>query len=306
MSERGSQRLMVTKTDLEKQAARMLQGTIDLHIHTGPDIYPRLLNDIQVAYQAKEAGMRAILLKSHVTITADRAQIAQAVTGFPVLGGLALNWYVGGLNKYAVECGAKLGARQIWMPTNHASNYLKHVDHVPMFAKSMPKDIKGISILQPDGGLVSEVRPILEIIATNGMILGTGHLSPEEGLTLISEAKKTGVDKIVVTHPMASFVNYSLKQMREALSRGATFVEQDFNDCTPQVVNPLPPSALGDAINAVGPEHCIMSTDSGQIVNPPPVEVMKRYIREMLQYGLSADAIHAMTITNPGHILGLL
>ena len=296
---------MVTKGSLEKQAAKMLRGTIDFHIHTGPDIYPRLLNDIEVARQAKRAGMKAILIKSHATITGDRAQIAQNVTNFPVFGGVALNWHVGGLNKYAVECAAKLGAKEVWMPTTHATHYLQYVDHVPMFAKSMPKDIKGISILREDGGLVPELGPILETIAKNGMILATGHLSPEEGLALIPEARKAGVEKIVVTHPAASFVNYSTDQMREALSQGAAYLEHVFNDCTPQVANPLPPSALGDAIRVIGPEYCIMSTDSGQVVNPPPVKVMTWYIKEMLQYGLSLRAIRTMTITNPGRILGL-
>jgi len=296
---------MVSKGNLEKKAREMVRGTIDFHIHTGPDIYPRLLNDIEVARQAKRAGMKAVLIKSHATITGDRAQIAQNVAGFPVFGGVALNWHVGGLNKYAVECAAKLGVKEVWMPTTHAANYLKYVDHVPMFAKSMPKDIQGISILREDGSLVSELGPILEVIARNGMILATGHLSPEEGLALIPEAKKAGIDKIVVTHPVASFVNYSAGQMRAALSRGATYLEHVFNDCTPQVANPLPPSALGDAIRAIGPEYCIMSTDSGQVVNPPPVKVMAWYIKEMLQYGFSPKEIRIMTITNPGRILGL-
>ena len=67
-------------------------------------------------------------------------------------------------------------------------------------------------------------------------------------------------------------MNYSADQMREALKAGATYLEHVFNDCTPQVADPLPPSVLGDAIKAIGPEHCIMSTDSGQVVNPPPGE----------------------------------
>jgi hypothetical protein len=289
----------------EKRAKEFLKGAVDFHIHTGPDIYPRLMNDIEVAKQAKKAGMRAVLIKSHSTITGDRAQIAQFVTGFGVFGGVALNWQVGGLNKFAVECGAKLGARQVWMPTTHAANYLKYVDHVPMFAKAMPKDIKGISILREDGSLVPEIGPILEIIVQNSMILATGHVSPMEGIALIREAKKAGVEKIVVTHPSASFVNYSPDQMREALDAGATYLEHVFNDCTPQVASPIPPSALGDAIKAIGPESCIMSTDAGQVVNPPPVKVMMRYIQEMLDYGFSEKAIHIMTAKNPARILGL-
>jgi hypothetical protein len=198
-----------------------------------------------------------------------------------------------------------MGVKQVWMPTTHTANYLKYVNHVPMFAKAMPKDVKGIKILGKDGRLVREIAPILEVIAKNDMILATGHLSPAEGISLIREARKAGVKKIVVTHPSASFVNYSLDQMREALAAGATYLEHVFNDCTPQVADPLPPSALGDAIKAVGPEHCIMSTDSGQVVNPPPVKVMTRYIQEMLEYGFSEKAIRVMTAGNPGRILGL-
>jgi len=293
------------KAVLEKEVRELLKGAIDFHIHTGPDVFPRLLNDIEVARQAKRAGMRAVLLKSHVTITADRAQIAQAVTGLPVFGGVTLNWQVGGLNRHAVECAAKMGARQVWMPTIHSANYLKYADHVPMFAKALPKDIRGISILKEDGSFVPELGPILEMVARYGLILATGHLSPNEGLALIREAKRAGVEKIVVTHPVASFVNYSYEQMREALSAGATYLEHVFNDCTPQVANPLPPSALGEAIKAIGPDHCIMATDSGQVVNPPPVKVMSWYISEMLQYGFSSRAIRTMTARNPARILGL-
>jgi hypothetical protein len=289
----------------EKRAKELLKGAVDFHIHTGPDIYPRLVNDIEVARQAKEAGMKAVLIKSHATITADRAQMAQFATGFPVFGGVALNWHVGGLNKYAVEGAAKMGAKQVWMPTTHAANYLKYVDHVPMFAKAMPKDVKGIAILKEDGVPVAEVAPILEIIAKNDMILATGHLSAFEGIALIREAKKAGVRKIVVTHPAASFVNYSVDQMREALNAGATFLEHVFNDCTPQVADPILPRILGDVIKAIGPEYCLMSTDSGQVVNPPPVKVMIRYIQEMLEYGFSESAIQIMTAKNPARILSL-
>jgi len=295
-----------TKSNVpEKKARELLKGAVDFHIHTGPDIYPRRVNDIEVAKAARKAGMRAVLIKSHATITADRAQIARFVTGFPVFGGVALNWHVGGLNKYAVEGAAKLGAKQVWMPTTHATNYLKHVNHVPMFAKTMPKDVKGITILKDDGSFVAEVAPILEMIARYGMILATGHLSPAEGIKLIREARNAGVEKIVVTHPAASFVNYSADQMRAALNAGATCLEHVFHDCTPKVANPLSPGALGDAIKAVGPNFCIMSTDSGQVLNPPPVKVMTRYLQEMLDYGFSEREIRIMTAKNPARILGL-
>jgi hypothetical protein len=46
---------------------------IDLHIHTQPDVWPRLMDDILATTAARSANMRAIFLKSHVAPTAGRA-----------------------------------------------------------------------------------------------------------------------------------------------------------------------------------------------------------------------------------------
>src|SRR6266508_3906304 len=106
---------MTTETDYSEID---LTGTIDLHIHSAPDVGPRKMDDLEVARQAAQRGMRAILLKSHWTLTADRAYLVEkVVSGIRVFGGLALNQSVGGFNPAAVEVALKMGAAQIWMPT---------------------------------------------------------------------------------------------------------------------------------------------------------------------------------------------
>src|SRR5688500_18689373 len=95
-----------------------LTGAIDLHLHSAPDVRPRKLDDLAVARAAAARGIRAILLKSHVTLTADRAYLVeQVVPGIRVFGGLALNHAVGGINPVAVETALRMGAAEIWMPT---------------------------------------------------------------------------------------------------------------------------------------------------------------------------------------------
>ena len=54
-----------------------LKGFVDIHIHTSPDILDRKLDDISAAKSARDAGMTAIVIKSHITLTADRAAIAR-------------------------------------------------------------------------------------------------------------------------------------------------------------------------------------------------------------------------------------
>ena len=87
-----------------------LEGIADLHVHTAPDVRPRRMDDIELAQEATAVGMRAVLLKSHHTLTADRATIAEKhVGGVRVFGGLALNHAVGGMNPAAAEAAVRWG-----------------------------------------------------------------------------------------------------------------------------------------------------------------------------------------------------
>lgn len=81
-----------------------IEGAIDFHVHSSPDVFGRSMDDIEVARLAKHKGMRAIVLKNHVTSTADRAMIVnQVVPGIEVFGGIVLNRAVGGVNVHAVS-----------------------------------------------------------------------------------------------------------------------------------------------------------------------------------------------------------
>ena len=81
-----------------------LAGVIDMHVHAGPDSRPRAMNDLEAARRARDAGLRAIVLKNHFTMTADRAALAiEQVEGLEIFGGIALNRAVGGINPEAVR-----------------------------------------------------------------------------------------------------------------------------------------------------------------------------------------------------------
>jgi len=293
------------KLRFEKQVMDLLEGAIDMHIHAAPDVYPRILNDVELAIQAKEMGMRAIVIKNHFVITADRAQIASAVADFPVFGGIALNLQVGGLNQHAVDTALKLGAKIVWLPTLHSQKFVQNKSHVANLAGELGDDLKGITILDEKGSLKEELYSIFKLIAEKGAILATGHVTMKEAKIAVREAARTGVKKIVVTHPLASFVNYSVKDMREILDLGATYLEHVFNDTTRQVSHPIERKVLYEGIKSIGARYCIMSTDAGQWLNPVPVQQMGIYITDMLRLGLSANQIRTMVADNPARALGL-
>jgi len=289
----------------EKRVQKLLEGSIDVHIHSSPDIFPRIMNDIDLAQTAKQEGMRAILIKSHVVITADRAEIASQQADFPVFGAIALNLPVGGLNLEAVEVALKMGAKEVWMPTIHASHYVAQKDHVPTLAKAVKEGVKGIYLLNEDGSLKEELYPIFKKIAEYDVALGTGHITLQEAKKVVKEAAKVGVEKIIVTHPLATFVNYSNEDMKEALDNGALFLEHVFNDVTRQVAYPITQKKIADAIRAIGAKYIVMSTDSGQWLNPIPAQSMGIYIKDMLDLGISEDDVRTMVSTNPARMLGL-
>jgi len=289
----------------EAQVQKLLEGSIDVHIHSGPDIFPRIMNDLDLARMAKQEGMRAILIKSHVVITADRAEIASKETDFPVFGAIALNLPVGGLNLEAVEVALKMGAKEVWMPTIHASHYVAQKDHVPTLAKAVKEGMKGLYLLNQDGSLREELYSIFKKIAEYDVALGTGHITLQEAKKVIEEAAKVGVKKIIVTHPLATFVNYTAEDMKWCLDHGAMYLEHVFNDVTRQVAYPITQKAIADAIRAIGAKHILMSTDSGQWLNPIPAQSMGIYIKDMLDLGISAADIRMMVSTNPERMLGL-
>lgn len=285
-------------------AENLLADTIDMHIHTAPDVHERSVTDIQAAKYAKAAGMKAIMIKNHETITSDRAQIASDIAGFPVFGGVALNYSVGGLNIHAVRAAIDMGAKAIWMPTVHAGQFLKDAKSVPSLAKRIPEGLKGIVIIDHKGKLHPDLPPILDKIAEFDLILATGHIGKDETFPLVDGALKAGVRKIVVTHALAHFLDYTIDDLRKLASMGA-YIEHCFVLTTKQVADPLPISVISDAIKSVGPKNSIISTDGGQFINPEPTKMFAQFISDLLDQGINPREINLMARKNPAVLLGL-
>lgn len=271
-----------------------LSGLIDTHVHTAPDVRPRSLDDIEAARQAAEAGMRAVVLKSHVTCTADRASVAlKVVSGVRVFGGLALNEAVGGLNPVAVEAALGLGARIIWMPTISAQNHIvKHGGPA-----------SGISLLGEDGELLPVLSDILDLIRQHDAILATGHVSVRETVALVRGARVAGVRKVVVTHPEVPWVDMSAGTQGELRDLGAYFERCYVSSLS--VGGGVPFAHLVSDIREVGVGSTVLATDFGAAMLPPAVDGMRAYVAALLAHGFSKRDIRLMAGETPAVLLGL-
>lgn len=280
-----------------------LTGAVDMHLHTAPDVFERSLDDFDAVREADEAGMAALLLKSHHTLTADRAVLAGKGRHIPVFGGLALNLPSGGLNPAAVEMAIAFGARQIWMPTMHARNSLER-SRLEQFQGEVRAGRTGISVLDADGRLVSEVLPVLEMIRDADLILGTGHLAPEESLVLLRQAQSMGLRKLLVTHPNMHFTRFSPDRMRRAVEFGA-LLEFDALSCLPGWPQAVDAAETARCIRRIGAAHCVLGSDGGQATNPHPVSMLRGFAESLSHHGLGMDDLRIMLCENPARLLRL-
>ncbi|HEX2922411.1 MAG TPA: hypothetical protein VHS28_00090, partial [Chloroflexota bacterium] len=104
---------------------------------------------------------------------------------------------------------------------------------------------------------------------------------------------------------LATFVDYSVGDMKEMLDLGATWLEHVYNDVTRQVAHPISIKAFYEGIAAVGAQHCILSTDSGQWLNPIPVQQMRIAIKEALGAVFSPADVRTMVTDNPAKSLDI-
>ena len=277
-------------------SAQTLDGVVDIHAHCDPDSMARSIDAIELARLARDRGMRALVLKNHYEPTESVAYLVRKVVpGINVFGGIALNRTVGGINPAAVEHMTQVKGgwgRVVWMPTFDAENQVKY-----------SKESRPFVAVSKNGALLPEVREVLAIIAKHNLILATGHSSPQEDLLLIREARRAGVRSIVVTHAMLPPVGMNVDQMREAAQMGA-YIEFVYNALIgPNKAFDIPEYAR--AIRAVGPEHCILSSDLGQAGNPLHPDGLLAFFAALRGEGFSVSAIEHMAKVNPARLLGL-
>ena len=150
---------------------------------------------------------------------------------------------------------------------------------------------------------------MLELIAwigtQPGLVLETGHATPQEGLAIIREAKARGIKHIVVTH--APDLGWTVEQMREAGAQGAYLEFVYHSTLGSGQAEKL--KSYASMIRAVGPRHCIMATDLGDV--PPgtnyPLEPQGflEFMQAMHKEGIPVADINLMSKTNPALALGL-
>lgn len=272
----------------------LLRGAIDLHLHSGPDIFPRQMTATEAAVAAQHAGMGALLFKSHSTDTAARAQIVTTATGFPTFGGVVLNYPVGGLNPYAVTESLRQGGRCVWMPTIGARHFIAHADGAPMLKAAIPPDVDGL-VISRGGRLVAEAERILDIVAEHQILLAGGHLDPDELAMLYAAGRERGIERMICNHGEEPFMAVDLEQLRGFADLGAYIEITKIGSIEHRA----------QLIREIGVERCFVSTDGGPMSFPDPITILRDTVEGLARLDFTEAEIRYLVVEVPAYLLQL-
>ncbi|MCF8078019.1 MAG: hypothetical protein K9K88_01935 [Desulfobacterales bacterium] len=284
----------------------LLEGAYDIHVHASPDVVPRAMDLVSLRREAVKAGMAGILIKDHCTCTAGRvAALNQMENGrCRFFSALALNPPVGGINPTAAEAALRAGVDVVYFPTYGAANHIAIWGAgKPPTAFPLPKTgFKGIRIFDDRGAIRAEVFEVLKLIAEHQAVLATGHISPEESMTLIREAKAFRIERVLVTHASEPVTPFPAALQKEAIELGA-WIEHAFFAATPSCPSSVSLQTIGEMIRATGVSKVILSSDFGQVENGNPVAAFGRYLEMMTSVGFTREELAQMTAKNPKRLL---
>lgn len=274
------------------------KGSIDMHIHPGPDpLAERPIDSISVAQIAERAGMKGVVLKSFSYNTVSDAYLIERhlVSELRVFGSVVIgDTTTGGLACAAgtIEAMAKIGCKVVWFPAMDSK-----------WCRSYLGREGGICILNEDGTLKDEVYDILEVIKQYGMVVCSGHMSYEESTKMFDAAIEKGITKMVATHPLAELSRFTLEQIQELAQKGV-YIEHVYGTLMPRLGN-MDPSDYVDCVKLIGADKCIMGTDLAQVWDMSPADGMRHFIAMMIQFGCTPEEVELMSKRNPARLLDI-
>lgn len=286
--------------------AEWFEGAVDVHVHSRPSFFPRRFDDYELARHAAESSMAGIVIKAHEGSTAERASLtARIVPGIRVRGGIVLNRFVGGFNPWAVQAAVALGARVVWMPTLHALNHIEFygtTEFREQRASVRSSKLEPLAALDDRGRLRSEVEDVLDVVASNPeVVLSSGHLGAEETRIVFREARRRGIERLVVAHPGLPVSGLDVDVQHELAELGA-WIEHTYLPHLPRWGG-LSLGVTAAHIRRVGVERCLLASDLGQSTSPPPAEGLVAFGRGLMKHGLEPRDVRRMLVENPSALL---
>jgi len=292
--------------------ADLLAGAIDVHIHACPHLNGRSVTVFDAVRNAAAAGMRAIGLMDNFANSSGYAALANRELGHlgvTVFGGLIMEPPAGGESVEAVKIalgygygppfGSGTGAHFISLPTHHTRNIARQERRSPAY-------IEACLEIPERGDLPGDLLAILDLIAAHDVVLNTGHISGPEAVRLVEIARQRGITRTLVPSSyytpdevreiatLGAMTEHSFFFVSHATQAGLTHVDSE-KHAAPHV----PAQRIVELIRAAGPAHCILSSDCGVYLLPPPHEGLREFLLLLESCGMTREDLARMVRANP-------
>ena len=294
--------------DDEEKLSTLFSRAVDIHVHVGDH------NHRDGGLQRKWTGGEANSLGLPVV---GKAHFLSFVPeSVHVYGSVTLNR---GLNPKLIERASKEMSRPwiVWFPSLNAKAHHDVVAEDPAWQKLFAGVEMGepITVLDTVGQLTTQAIETIDTIRQSGAILDTGHLSSDEVGQLVPEAIKRRVSSVVLTHISSRHNRLTVDDQKKFIALGVkagvpvyaehcaiTWIDGKSGayDLTRDFVSP---------IQAVGAQHCIISSDCGRVVpqgiSKPvtPIECLTTFSQLLIDSGLTLIDLQQMIVTNPRRLL---
>lgn len=288
---------------MRNELREIVRNAIDLHVHVGPEIIPRKFT-AQTLYEVEKGKLAGCVLKNHFYPSLPPV-LSDEMT---LYGSVVLNAFVGGLNPHAVYAAALISPTPlfVWFPTLHTEQFLaKSAWEIPKewvgrddFAPR-PSTVVAPVRISHGNRLCAEVGPVLQAIAEAKAVLCTGHMRWQESCLLVKEARKYGIDKIVITHPIYQKIAMPIEVQVE-LAQAGCLIEHCYSMHS---IDRVPIAKIAQQIRAVGVQNVVLSSDVGQAFSPSPSEALIAFGELLIEEGIMLDDLKRMLCDNPRRLL---
>lgn len=285
----------------------ILVGAIDLHRHGYPEITGEFRtpeSDVDDITQCRDAGMAAVVLKSHTWPTMGRAMLLeQLVPGMRVISSVTLNPISGGMRPEVVSLAAAHGAGVVYLPTAGAHNDIHRggisrtlEDEVPLYDAHAHE---GTRVTDADGRLTTLFHNCLDVIDAHDLMVYSGHVSPEEVIAIAQSGRLA--DRFVFSHPDSHSIGAGDDAIVEVARLGG-FIEICALGTYPGIGR-ITPAGLARIIRLVGAERCVMTTDYFFDWCPPSSRMLADLATALAAEGITRTELDLMVRANPAHLV---
>ena len=275
-----------------------------------PTLNQRTLTLFDAVRAAHRAGLTGLGLMDVFANTSGLAALANRELGHlevDVFGGIILEPYVGGLSPRTVSTALKMGygtggARFVSLPCHHTAFVARSENRSPAYIETT------LSI--PESGPLPDcVAEIVDLCIEADVVFNLGHLSGAEVVRVAQVAAERGCRHMLAPAAYLTEVEAQAVAATGCMLEYSFFVFSHATD-VPQTMIDAERHRFAradffrtlDIVRAVGAEKIVLSSDSGALVLPPPVEAFREFVMMFASCGIGTGDLRRMIADNPARL----